>query len=113
MLAPYDTAAVSDMAVAGRYTAAVALLENMRKIVRRAVARAVATIFSNGGAPEARALAKELATVELIEAVLAEHGGAAGQGEVAESLRAAARKIRLGAQAAAQQAQQEAASARR
>ena len=78
-----------------------------------AVARAVATIFSNGGAPEARALAKELATVELIEAVLAEHGGAAGQGEVAESLRAAARKIRLGAQAAAQQAQQEAAAARR
>jgi hypothetical protein len=38
--------------------------------------------------------------------VLAEHGGAAGQGEVAESLRAAARKVRLGAQAAAQEQQQ-------
>ena len=67
-----------------------------------AAARAVATIFSNGGPPEARALARELGTAELLEAVLAENGGAAGQGEVAESLRAAARKVRLGAQAALQ-----------
>jgi len=71
----------------------------------------VSVVFSNGGTAEARALARELGTVDLVEAVLAENGGAQGLGEVAESLRAAARKIRLGVNAQAQQ--EAAANARR